>query len=101
MARSITVIRLWSPITDCALCSEECELSHSVGWYEGPLEEMPGDSLALPNGEVVEVGGMPVCRTCHDRFYRLGRFAEPASRPQNHPGAMVGPAGLEPATRPL
>jgi hypothetical protein len=76
---SITIIRLWPITFDCALCGEECLVSHSVGWYEEPVKEMPGDRLTLPNGEVVEVGGMPVCEPCHDRFYGTSRPKEPAS----------------------
>jgi hypothetical protein len=50
---------------DCPICGEERRLDHAVGWYEGPVHEDIG--TVLWHGG--EVGGMRVCRACHDRHY--------------------------------
>jgi hypothetical protein len=49
----------------CPMCEQERQLDHAVGWYCGPVKLDLG--TRLPNGD--EVGGMRVCRLCHDEFY--------------------------------
>ncbi len=50
---------------DCSMCGEERRLERAVGWWCGPRREDIG--ATLPNGGTV--GGMCVCRPCHDGFY--------------------------------
>lgn len=54
---------------DCPMCERERRLDHAVGWYCGPTRMDPGTKFVMPNGEEAEVGGMRVCRDCHDMFY--------------------------------
>jgi hypothetical protein len=54
---------------DCSMCDQERRLDHAVGWYCEPVPENPGETHVLPNGEAVTVGGMRVCKPCHDSFY--------------------------------
>lgn len=57
---------------DCPMCGEERRLDHAVGWYEGPVPDDIG--TVLWHGG--EVGGMCVCRACHDRHYGTVRGEE-------------------------
>lgn len=72
-AQQTTVINLnegheWA---ECPMCEQERRLNYAVGWYEGPVRQDPGEKFKLPNGEVVEVCGMCVCRDCHYGFYEI------------------------------
>lgn len=52
---------------DCPICGQHKRLGHAVGWYESPVQEDIGS--ILPHGG--EVGGMCVCKECHDGHYGL------------------------------
>lgn len=54
------VINMWLfPPDKCPMCEQVRDLSHSVGWFEGPTRKAIGG----------EIAGMPVCQPCHDGFY--------------------------------
>jgi hypothetical protein len=67
----VTVINLWGHgepvVDDCPMCERERLLSYAVGWWCGPRQEDIGSTLR--NGE--EVGGMTVCKDCHDQLYGI------------------------------
>lgn len=65
----IVVIELWGErhSGECPMCEQEALLDRAVGWYEEAVTEDIG--TILPHGGVV--GGMSVCRACHDRHYRI------------------------------
>ena len=65
---NITVINLGhSSWDECPMCEKEGFLDQSVGWYEEAVLEDIG--TILPHGG--EVGGMPVCKSCHDKHYSI------------------------------
>lgn len=53
---------------DCAMCGLERRLDHCVGWYCGPTHDEIG-SITTEYRDGGRVGGMCVCKECHDRFY--------------------------------
>jgi hypothetical protein len=57
---------------NCPICGRHKRLGHAVGWYEGPVQEDIGS--ILPYGG--EVGGMCVCKDCHDRNYATKQKGE-------------------------
>lgn len=70
MADTISIINLneernWG---DCPMCGGWRRLDHAVGWYEEAVHDDIG--TVLPHGG--EVGGICVCRECHDRHYSIG-----------------------------
>jgi len=65
----IAVINLSLMWTDCCICGCETPPTHSVGYCCGPTrDEIGSESSEYPGHEV---GGMPACQPCHDKFYNL------------------------------
>jgi hypothetical protein len=65
--------RYWG---DCIMCREYRRLDHAVGYYCGPtLDDIGSVSTEYISGtdEPAIVGGMCVCRKCHDRHYGVGK----------------------------
>jgi hypothetical protein len=56
--------RYWG---ECPMCETEQRLDHAVGWCCGPTH----DDIGTMSTEYrdTEVGGMCVCKSCHDQFY--------------------------------
>jgi hypothetical protein len=67
--RTVTVIRLWEPPSDCGMCGRETFDKLAVGWFCGPVRQEPGEQVPGWKGEAI-AGGMPVCRPCYDRHER-------------------------------
>lgn len=66
--KTITVINLGhSSWGECPMCDQEAFLDQSVGWYEEAVQEDIGTVLSHGG----EVGGMPVCKECHDSHYQI------------------------------
>jgi hypothetical protein len=60
---------------DCIMCGEYRRLDHAVAYYCGPTHDDIGSiSTEYVSGtdEPAIVGGMCVCKTCHDRHYATG-----------------------------
>lgn len=61
--------RYWA---DCAMCGNYRRLDHAVAWYCGPTHDEIGslstEYLSTDDAPAV-VGGMCVCRSCHDSWY--------------------------------
>lgn len=53
---------------DCPMCDQERRLDHAVGWCCGPTHDEIG-SMSTEYRDT-PVGGMCVCKSCHDQFYR-------------------------------
>ena len=71
----LTVIHLW-PNNDgeCNMCREWRILDHAVAWYCGPTHDEIGSVSTEYHGtphDPAIVGGMCVCKECHDRHYGL------------------------------
>lgn len=65
--RRIAVIGMWSqeiPSGECPNCGRRGSLPVSVGWFCGPVEQEPGQTVPGWVGESIACG-MPVCRVCH------------------------------------
>lgn len=64
---SVTIIDLNERFRhgDCPMCETWKRLDHAVGWYEEAVHEEIGATLPHRG----EVGGMCVCKACHDDFY--------------------------------
>jgi hypothetical protein len=68
--RRIVVINLWdNDCGECPMCDRERQLRNAVAWWCGPVRHEIGAKLELTDGTIQEVGGMPVCKECHDDFY--------------------------------
>lgn len=53
---------------DCCMCGHHRRLDHSVGYYCGPTHDEIGSvTTEFTDGGIV--GGMCVCKMCHDAFY--------------------------------
>jgi hypothetical protein len=52
---------------DCSMCDQYRRLDHAVAWCCGPTHDEIG-SMSTEYRDT-EVGGMPVCKSCHDTFY--------------------------------
>lgn len=63
----ILTIRLCEPTTECCICGEITALTHAVGYCCGPTHDEIGTKSTEYKGLIV--GGMPVCKRCHDEFY--------------------------------
>ena len=61
--------RFWG---DCPMCGQDRRLDYSVAWCCGPTHDEIG-SMSTEYRDT-EVGGMLVCKSCHDTFY-----AEPSN----------------------
>lgn len=56
---------------DCAMCGNYRRLNHAVAWYCGPTHDEIGEvTTEYSDGGIV--GGMCVCKSCHDEHYGLG-----------------------------
>jgi hypothetical protein len=53
---------------DCCMCNEYKRLDHAVGYYCGPTHDPIGSITTQYVGGGI-VGGMCVCKECHDTFY--------------------------------
>ncbi|MGA0564125.1 hypothetical protein ACO2RV_16900 [Ancylobacter sp. VNQ12] len=53
---------------ECSICEKYKRLDHAVGWYCGPTHDEIG-SITTEYSDGGVVGGMRVCRECHDGFY--------------------------------
>lgn len=57
--------RYWS---ECSMCRKVRRLDHAVAWYCGPTHDEIGSvTTEYTDGGIV--GGMCVCKGCHDRHY--------------------------------
>jgi len=69
----LTEIHLWpNDCGECAMCGEERRLNYCVAWYCGPTHDEIGSiSTEYVSGtdEPAIVGGMCVCKDCHDQHY--------------------------------
>ena len=54
---------------ECAMCDQERRLTHAVAWCCGPTHDEIGDESSEYPG--CEVGGMCVCKPCHDKHYNM------------------------------
>ena len=54
---------------DCPMCGKEKRLDHAVGWCCGPTRDEIG-SMSTEYRDT-EVGGMSVCKECHDALYAI------------------------------
>lgn len=65
----VNVINLSELCAECCICGEETPPTHSVAYCCGPThDEIGAESREYP-GHIV--GGMPACKSCHDRHYGL------------------------------
>ena len=55
---------------DCHMCGEDRRLDHAVAWYCGPTHDEIG-SVTTEYTDGGTVGGMCVCKTCHDGWYGI------------------------------
>lgn len=67
-------IELWpNRAGECPMCGDWRILNHAVGWYCGPTHDAIGSTSTeyKPSEGETEaiVGGMGVCRQCHDDFH--------------------------------
>lgn len=61
---------------DCPMCDQERRLDHAVAWYCGPTHDEIGSvTTEYTDGGIV--GGMGVCRACHDKHYSISEGATP------------------------
>jgi len=70
----ITVINMQEGLYwgDCCMCQRYKRLDHAVAYYCGPTHDEIGSvstEYTSDNGEPAIVGGMCVCRECHDNHY--------------------------------
>lgn len=70
----VTVINMQEGLywADCHMCEKYRRLDHSVAWYCGPTHDEIGSistEYVGDCGEPAIVGGMCVCKECHDRHY--------------------------------
>lgn len=75
----ILTIRLWEPTTKCCICEDVTPLTHAVGYCCGPTHDDIGSESTEYRGLIV--GGMPVCRACHDDFYGIARLDAEEPKP--------------------
>ncbi len=66
----ILVINLWEPGAECCMCGKDCPLEYCVGYYCGPTHD-PIGSITTEYTDGGIVGGMSVCKFCHDEFYKV------------------------------
>jgi hypothetical protein len=70
-----TQIHLWpNDCGECNMCGQERVLDHAVAWYCGPTHDEIGSistECRSTDGQPAIVGGMSVCKECHDRHYYL------------------------------
>lgn len=63
--------RYWG---DCTMCRNYRRLDHAVAWYCGPTHDEIGSvTTEYTDGGIV--GGMCVCKQCHDDHYAIDRSA--------------------------
>ncbi len=61
--------RYWG---ECSMCGKERRLDHAVAWYCGPThDEIGAVTTEYTDGGIV--GGMSVCKGCHDMHYGVAR----------------------------
>lgn len=63
--------RYWA---DCHMCGRYRRLDHAVAWYCGPTHDEIGSvstEYCGEGGEPAIVGGMCVCKKCHDKHYEV------------------------------
>lgn len=70
----VTVINMQEGLYwgDCAMCGVYRRLDHSVAWYCGPTH----DEIGSVTTEYIDggiVGGMRVCKRCHDEHHAPDR----------------------------
>lgn len=53
---------------ECSMCGNWRALDHAVAWYCGPTHDEIG-SITTEYNDGGTVGGMCVCKECHDRHY--------------------------------
>lgn len=58
---------------ECPMCEKGKRLDHAVAWYCGPTHDEIGSVSTEYSGGGI-VGGMSVCKDCHDKHYRMGRW---------------------------
>ncbi len=57
---------------DCLMCDGYRRLDHAVAWYCGPTHDAIGSvTTEYTDGGIV--GGMCVCKSCHDQHYSTER----------------------------
>lgn len=57
--------RMWG---ECVMCEQDKRLDHAVGYYCEPTHD-PIGSVTTEYSDGGIVGGMCVCKQCHDSFY--------------------------------
>lgn len=69
----LTEIHLWpNDSGECNMCGEWRVLNHAVAWYCGPTHDEIGAASTEYvgcDGKPAIVGGMAVCKQCHDLHY--------------------------------
>lgn len=55
---------------ECSMCHTDQHLTHAVAWYCGPTHDEIG-SVTTEYNDGGEVGGMCVCKACHDQHYSI------------------------------
>lgn len=58
--------RYWA---DCHMCDQFRRLDHAVAWWCGPVHMEIGHQFTAMDGSEQTVGGMCVCKACHDQHY--------------------------------
>ena len=73
----LTQIHLWPNNSgECIMCHRDRVLDHAVGYYCGPtLDDIGSISTEYKStdGQPAIVGGMSVCKDCHDRHYSVNQ----------------------------
>lgn len=64
---ALIIIHLWPREVDCALCDTVGDHRYAIGWCCGPTKDEIGSESSEYPGHIV--GGMTVCKPCHDSFY--------------------------------
>lgn len=76
-----TEIHLWPNNSgECGMCGEMSILSHAVAYYCGPTHDEIGSvstEYTSCDGQPAIVGGMSVCKPCHDGHYDLAAEERP------------------------
>ena len=77
-----TEIHLWPNNSgECPMCDQMQILDHAVAYYCGPTHDEIGSistEYTSCDGKPAIVGGMPVCKRCHDRHYGVSESVQPA-----------------------
>ena len=75
----VTVIELWPRNSgECPMCDQMQILDHAVAYYCGPTHDEIGSistEYTASDGQPAIVGGMPVCKRCHDTHYAVTESA--------------------------